>query len=98
MNGLSDVGDWGLLLVGLAVFKGIIGESKGEGLATEGRAGRIAGNALAEVTIAVHIGRGGGDLDTSRGGRSPAELEKLPLRSKFVTPIPRWLGGLDSGP
>lgn len=96
MSGLSDEGDWGVFIVGLAVFKGIIGVSKGEGLATEGRAGRTAGNALAEVTTAVHIGRRDDDLDISRGEISPAELEKLPLRSRLVPPKPRcalvWLG------
>ena len=77
-----------VLLVGLAVFKGIIGASKGEGLATEGRAGRIAGNALAEVATAVHVGTRNEDLDVSRGERSAVEL--LPLRSELVPPTCRW--------
>lgn len=96
MSGLSNEGDWGVLLIGLAVFKGIIGVSKGEGLAMEGRTGRIAGNALAEVTTAVHVGRRDEDLDISRGERNPVELEKLLLRSELGLPKPRresgWLG------
>lgn len=87
MSGLSDEGDWGLLLIGLAVFKGIIGVSKGEGLTIEGRAGRIAGNALAEVTTAVHVGRREEDLSISRGDSNPVEL--LPLRSELVLPTLR---------
>ena len=91
MSGLSDEGDWVLF-----VFKRIIGVSKGEGLATEGRAGRVAGNALAEVTTAIHMGRRDDDLGISRGEMSPAELEKLPLGSGLVLPAPRcalvWLG------
>lgn len=88
MNGLSNEGDCGVLPIGLADFKGIIGVSKGEGLAIEGRAGRAAGNALAEVTTAVHIGRRDEDLDISRGKRGPVKLEKLPSRSELDSLTP----------
>ena len=84
-----------LVLVGRVVFKGIIGVNIGDGLATEGRGGRIAGNAVAEVIMVVDIGVRDEDRDISRGGRGPVELGKLPLRSGLSLPAPRcalaWL-------